>query len=570
MVTVEDIQSSLYYLHVDSPEDDTFLNDLDIAKDSQEIDEEQGTRGRGNEARTEVHRKALPQKPPFAWWSHPKPPSEIYPYSQLPHQGPPGIETLRRKPVDGAATTEEDERRRQSIGSAPPPLSRHLLGPRPFHPRLHSVDSGKHSAEKEIADTPPRPWSAQPTVHITKPPMPPRTEFQRKQVPNDHLRDNSSDSTQALPGPHRQFSNSFGGGAAMDELSFTLIRRDPASGGQWNVGKISNAPLGESYSTGWDTPQNMPMKGLRRQIHIEVRTPGYGKFNSATSQLPKTLPDQDDAFQGNKRSSVAANSSELQNDRVFRRRLSYERSNSAQHKYRQQRPGSSDMSNASDISGQSFDTRLTRDRQDTADALDHTFKDDNTNSAAVKTKAKARGYTFLSPWNGACEFSTGIAGRSLKCKHSLPAGAAATSSSPPVTVSELRFNLPSSALFSAPASNASTRAASGEQNRSSFLSNRRHRKQLSSGSESKSVSLSKHAFAAATPSIEETGVDEGKLDLSLGQEHAGGGFGGKQAKLGKLIIEDEGLKMLDLLVAANMAMWWQVYERCIDSQQQNA
>ncbi|KAI9850435.1 MAG: hypothetical protein M1830_007018, partial [Pleopsidium flavum] len=57
------------------------------------------------------------------------------------------------------------------------------------------------------------------------------------------------------------------------------------------------------------------------------------------------------------------------------------------------------------------------------------------------------------------------------------------------------------------------------------------------------------------------GVDEGKLDLSLGQEHAGGGFGGKQAKLGKLIVEDEGLKMLDLLVAANMAMWWQVYER---------
>jgi hypothetical protein len=52
-----------------------------------------------------------------------------------------------------------------------------------------------------------------------------------------------------------------------------------------------------------------------------------------------------------------------------------------------------------------------------------------------------------------------------------------------------------------------------------------------------------------------------RLDLSLGQEPAGGGFGGKQAKLGKLIIEDEGLKMIDLLVAANLALWWRVYEK---------
>lgn len=34
---------------------------------------------------------------------------------------------------------------------------------------------------------------------------------------------------------------------------------------------------------------------------------------------------------------------------------------------------------------------------------------------------------------------------------------------------------------------------------------------------------------------------------------------GKQAKLGKLIVEDEGLKMLDLVVAANMGVWWGVW-----------
>ena len=55
--------------------------------------------------------------------------------------------------------------------------------------------------------------------------------------------------------------------------------------------------------------------------------------------------------------------------------------------------------------------------------------------------------------------------------------------------------------------------------------------------------------------------DDGTVDLTLGQEKAGGGFGGKQAKLGKLIISQEGMKMLDLLVAANVGLWWRAYER---------
>jgi hypothetical protein len=52
-----------------------------------------------------------------------------------------------------------------------------------------------------------------------------------------------------------------------------------------------------------------------------------------------------------------------------------------------------------------------------------------------------------------------------------------------------------------------------------------------------------------------------RLDLSLGRERAGGGATGKKAKLGKLIVEGDGLQMLDLVVAANMAVWWSVYER---------
>jgi hypothetical protein len=53
--------------------------------------------------------------------------------------------------------------------------------------------------------------------------------------------------------------------------------------------------------------------------------------------------------------------------------------------------------------------------------------------------------------------------------------------------------------------------------------------------------------------------DEDRMDFSLARELAGGGLRGKSAKLGKLVIEDEGFKMLDLVVAACMAVWWRGY-----------
>jgi len=55
--------------------------------------------------------------------------------------------------------------------------------------------------------------------------------------------------------------------------------------------------------------------------------------------------------------------------------------------------------------------------------------------------------------------------------------------------------------------------------------------------------------------------DTPELDLTLGRELAGGGISGKRAKLGKLIIENEGLEMMDLIVAANMSLWWRIYAR---------
>lgn len=56
---------------------------------------------------------------------------------------------------------------------------------------------------------------------------------------------------------------------------------------------------------------------------------------------------------------------------------------------------------------------------------------------------------------------------------------------------------------------------------------------------------------------EDGGDRDGGADLSLGREKAGGGRAGGRAKLGKLIVFGEGIKMLDLVVAGNMGVWWE-------------
>ncbi|KAK4642162.1 hypothetical protein QC761_507520 [Podospora bellae-mahoneyi] len=175
---------------------------------------------------------------------------------------------------------------------------------------------------------------------------------------------------------------------------------------------------------------------------------------------------------------------------------------------------------------------------------------------------RPKGYTFLSPWEGRCEFRTSTSGRSLKLRHVLDSTtkfqfdprevaqsiqnaqamgrsrgdelqAALLGTKP---VSELRFNLPSGGDFFG-----ARRNDADKDNRASRLS-----EQFSS--------LLHHRNTRS--SDEDEWSDEDEMDLSLGKENAGGGSSGKKVKLGKLIIHDEGLKMLDLVVAANMGVWW--------------
>lgn len=166
---------------------------------------------------------------------------------------------------------------------------------------------------------------------------------------------------------------------------------------------------------------------------------------------------------------------------------------------------------------------------------------------------KPKGYVFASPWDGRCEFRTGRAGRSLECRHVLGSssagfetateghGAAGTK-----FVSELRFNLPGGSSSEGGGAGTSHAHAYGH-GRHSF--------------HGKFDKLLKLDPRHREDSSDEEDEEDVALDLSLGRERAGGGSKGNRAKLGKLIIHDEGQKMMDLVVAANIGVWWATWER---------
>lgn len=175
--------------------------------------------------------------------------------------------------------------------------------------------------------------------------------------------------------------------------------------------------------------------------------------------------------------------------------------------------------------------------------------------AAVVTRPgpgyKAKGYMFTSPWDGRCEFRTGQGGRSLICRHILdpsssrsPTAALGHGHDGARTVSELRFNLPGGSSGESGQDHDHRHSFQGKFDRLLKLDPRQRRHDGSSDE---------------YDDYDEVG--DSSLDLQLGYERAGGGRRGNRAKLGKLIVHDEGLKMLDLVVAANVGMLWVSWEK---------
>ncbi|KAF2457600.1 hypothetical protein BDY21DRAFT_344303 [Lineolata rhizophorae] len=302
-------------------------------------------------------------------------------------------------------------------------------------------------------------------------------------------------------------------------VTLILIRRDPSSGAQWNVAKMRDY---STFAASTHRPQitaTHKTKSDCAPVDIDITNPGYSKFRSTDANVHGQNPGENVPFQrclemeSSRPPSTASSHSRLKSDSS----ISYNPALSA-----------------SDL-GQSNDSRP---QLLTVGSSGSLFTGRNNSLAgqgapAIERSAKPKGYAFNSPWGGKCEFATGSTGSTLKCKHTPPVVGASIFPTSAV-VSELRFNLPHVS---------------------------RSKKKLGTDSATRSRA---NSYSAQAPSIQRQGPDFDdleKLDLTLGQESAGGGFGGKHAKLGKLVLEDEGLKMMDLLVAANMSLWWRAYER---------
>ena len=497
VVTAQDVESSLFYCHVDSPDDQGIREALQSDDESQELSE--------GVSDSQIHR---PSQVDAFQPEHTFRDSELE-FGDRPELPPRSVPEIRSiDPFGTGDIVNQQGIRRKPVGSnqpkpqfnkpaARPPSPPKLHGPRPLKSncRLHEgivfreTESGKESIN-------PRRWSEQP------PPLPPRTDtrLDRNSFENVARRggNNQSNITQSSEMDHQ-------------ELSITLIRRDPASGGQWNVGKIAMGSRQSSQLVG--SGLNMPGDDARG-ILLEIANPGYDKFSHYGWK------------DGEKTMNIR------QNQYVpFQRWLHLSRSKQQSQAPTTRRSG---FRSSIDFHRRSSGPSLSKPQNPTTPHQD-----------------MFRPFSFQSPWDGLCEFSTGAAGRSLKCKHSLANLASNVQTNPngpgfASTVSELRFNLPSNNVVASKARRPLPDTAASS--RSSFPSSRIGHGRSSS-----------YDSGIGDEDIESywDGIDQ-PMDLSLGQERAGGGFTGKKAKLGKLIIENEGIQMLDLVVAANMGFWWNV------------
>ncbi|KAL4997246.1 hypothetical protein BDV10DRAFT_170162 [Aspergillus recurvatus] len=339
----------------------------------------------------------------------------------------------------------------------------------------------------------------------------------------------------------------------------TLIRRDPSHGSQWNVATMS-APSADS--TG---------------IDIDVSTPGYSRFAGqnepfSLDTLGLNLPAEarsllsrhpNIASQSDSPDAASAPRDPSQ-PRRFHRKLLVSRPHNLED--------SRNSRGSLDVSG----GRPSMDSISGSPVNSH---------QPASSKLKSGYYTFTSPWNGTCTFSASVNGRSLKCKHMIPSPGLSNPNhdNPAVTVAEIRFNTPfqtghfqypgsshaspfllsQTTILKDPSANPDPSApyyydpSSPPPSKRAAIANlinqRLNRRPSNSSSSDGGANEAPPPLPIRRPPSDE------RIDLSLAREKAGGGMRGNSAKLGKLIIEDEGIKMLDLVVAASMAVWWRGY-----------
>ncbi|KXX75475.1 hypothetical protein MMYC01_208468 [Madurella mycetomatis] len=593
-VTGSDIANSLYYIHLDSPED-TLL----AAAQRLQLESATPRRSSSESTRSVIPRKPLPassklptlestepgldesfvppppQRPSF----EPNSPRDTAYAASPPATLPEGtMEVYRENPMfrkrGSGVPSEVPMLPPQSPPKSPPPSAAPIR-----RKELGSRSPG--TLINQDADNPTQ-------LHPMAPPERPVTPTELGQQttygpghavqvasPTSHLKPDRA------PSPFKGSR-----GPSSTSFSLTVIRRDPTSGSQYNVGKVSsfqtNVPPPDRADPNLD-PENMGIPRAQK-IDIHIETSGYAKYRDMPSRasVDTYRPASKHSFSQQVARGAAVGADRAAAPRPawgpthrqtegFSRQvvMSYGpkwKTNFKKAFHRRDRPVSPD-----DGRGQSpvelGQPRPTHARQGSASTIGSVDSDGGLPTALITQPGpglKPKGYVFLSPWDGRCEFRTSTNGRSLKCRHVLESASlnidprdlaqnirdaqgmgrsrgdelssALVGAKP---VSELRFNLPNG-----DASSKDREDGPKGGHLSGHFSKLLHRQPSSSDDDD-----------------EEDDCGNAPMDLSLGKENAGGGNRGNRAKLGKLIIHDEGLKMLDLVVAANIGVWWNTWGR---------
>ena len=475
-ISLDAIQSSLYYLHVETPDDEVVRQSLELERSKSK---------ENTPLATPIQRKPLP---PTSFANYPpsrRPPSppKSYPhYQPSSSNGDTQYERFAGRGNNVRLTSEHNSR---PLGARPMPVQQDNDG-------LTGQASGAE-ADKRL------PLAV--TIPNYSDPMPQLQDY----------------------GMQEQLSSTSPGGSA-GFINVTLIRRDPTSGAQWNVASIRISLRKSSLA---------PLQ----PIDVVLTSPGYTRFAGSP----------DSSSSRNRSSEIGDSPQRSPAVSTFNRQVAFRTLASEQR-----------------MSLQDVRTRS----NDFAAAP----------RGGANNKRPRQVYSFSSPWQGTCIFSNGVDGKSLKIRHSL-ASQRPTEAEPGNGVAELRFNLPWSALRLKDANRLS--AAEPEKLPISQLIGptkkerwRRSMQHFRNDSklllrelrEGKTMTTEEDppqpvpSYAGTTGTSNEQTQDEYRLSLRLGREKAGGGFKGDSAKLGKLILEDEGLKMGDLVVACCMGVFWQHHE----------
>lgn len=202
--------------------------------------------------------------------------------------------------------------------------------------------------------------------------------------------------------------------------SLTLIRRDPASGAQWNVARIDDPTIADISSPGLGEAAAKRKPGA--PLYIEISNPGYSKFlHSDTEQRPPLPTRTSDLSARSYQSSNTAPRASIdrlpepssRSDNVFRRRLWMEGSHLGGG-FGHRKSGSYDRNSSRPTSRGNHDGRPSMDHPLPSPSF--LTRDDQAYGTLQipEQQSSFRGYVFTSPWNGRCEFITGASGGTLK------------------------------------------------------------------------------------------------------------------------------------------------------------